>query len=529
MPAPAWPRPRRMSETGGAVRVLPDAEATARLAREVALFARAGDLIALSGDLGAGKTTFARAFIRALANNEATEVPSPTFTLVQTYDETRIRVLHCDLYRVSSPDGTEELGLEDALADSIVLVEWPENAGDTLPRSRLDISFSQHGHGRHAQMIATGADDWASRLHRMEEIRAFLDQAGHGNARRDHLQGDASTRRYERLSSPQGGMILMDAPARPDPGKPGAPSYSRIAHLAESVHPFAGLAQALRDAGAHAPAVLASDLDAGLLLLEDLGGGKVVSDGQPPEPIAERYLESVRLLAHLHGRTLPRAVSFGSAVKHEIPAFDMGVLRAEVSLVLDWFVPHARGTECDEADRAAFFAAWNEVITATDILTRSPTWVLRDYHSPNIVWCEPCEPPLGPYDRVGVIDFQDALWGPAAYDVVSMGQDARVDITQTLEQNIIATYLEARTSAGRFDEVAFLRDYAVMGAQRNTKILGIFARLNRRDGKAQYLAHMPRVSNYLQRCLAHPALAPIAAWYRERLPEALEVEPKKTA
>lgn len=205
MPAPAWPRPRRMSETGGAVRVLPDAEATARLAREVALFARAGDLIALSGDLGAGKTTFARAFIRALANNEATEVPSPTFTLVQTYDETRIRVLHCDLYRVSSPDGTEELGLEDALADSIVLVEWPENAGDTLPRSRLDISFSQHGHGRHAQMIATGADDWASRLHRMEEIRAFLDQAGHGNARRDHLQGDASTRRYERLSSPQGG------------------------------------------------------------------------------------------------------------------------------------------------------------------------------------------------------------------------------------------------------------------------------------------------------------------------------------
>ena len=110
-----------------------------------------------------------------------------------------------------------------------------------------------------------------------------------------------------------------------------------------------------------------------------------------------------------------------------------------------------------------------------------------------------------------------------------MGQDARVDITQTLEQNIIATYLEARTSAGRFDEVAFLRDYAVMGAQRNTKILGIFARLNRRDGKAQYLAHMPRVSNYLQRCLAHPALAPIAAWYRERLPEALEIEPKKTA
>ncbi|MEZ5878602.1 MAG: tRNA (adenosine(37)-N6)-threonylcarbamoyltransferase complex ATPase subunit type 1 TsaE [Tepidamorphaceae bacterium] len=515
-----------MAESGGALRVLPDAEATERLGRELALFARAGDLIALSGDLGAGKTTFARAFIRALAGDETTEVPSPTFTLVQTYDETRVRVLHCDLYRISSPEEIEELGLEEALADAIVLVEWPENAEDALPPARLDISFSQHGAGRHAQMTASGADDWAGRLARMEEIRTFLGHAGYGDASRGHLQGDASTRRYERLTNAKGPAILMDAPTRPDPGQPGAPSYSRIAHLAESVHPFAAMAQALRDAGAHAPEILAHDLDAGLLLLEDLGGGKVVSDSNPPAPIAERYLESVRLLAHLHAQALPRTVCFGSDVRHDIPAFDAGVFHAEASLLLDWFVPHVRGTACDATDRAAFIAAWDEVIAATGVLTRDPTWVLRDYHSPNIVWCDPGVPPPSPHDCVGVIDFQDALWGPAAYDVVSLGQDARVSVTQALERDIIAAYAEARASASSLDETAFLADYAVMGAQRNTKILGIFARLNRRDGKPHYLAHMPRVSDYLTRCLAHPALAPIAAWYRDRLPEALDIRPE---
>ena len=267
-------------------------------------------------------------------------------------------------------------------------------------------------------------------------------------------------------------------------------------------------------------------IEPGLLLLEDLGGGKVVSDSNPPAPIAERYLESVRLLAHLHAQALPRTVCFGSDVRHDIPAFDAGVFHAEASLLLDWFVPHVRGTACDATDRAAFIAAWDEVIAATGVLTRDPTWVLRDYHSPNIVWCDPGVPPPSPHDCVGVIDFQDALWGPAAYDVVSLGQDARVSVTQALEGNIIAAYAEARASASSLDETAFLADYAVMGAQRNTKILGIFARLNRRDGKPHYLAHMPRVSDYLTRCLAHPALAPIAAWYRDRLPEALDIRPE---
>lgn len=177
--------------------------------------------------------------------------------------------------------------------------------------------------------------------------------------------------------------------------------------------------------------------------------------------------------------------------------------------------------------RAAFQAAWRAVLEDAGTLQREPTWVLRDYHSPNIVWCDGAgaraQARVGPHDNVGVIDFQDALWGPAAYDVVSLGQDARVTVPHDLEREVREAYLAARRAASGFaGEEAFLADYALMGAQRNTKILGIFARLNKRDGKPQYLQHMPRVSDYLRRCLVHPALAPVRAWYEQALPQALD-------
>ena len=509
------------------VRTLPDAAATQALAREVSLFARAGDTIALGGDLGAGKTTFARAFIRALAGRDDVEVPSPTFTLVQTYDETRVRVVHCDLYRLADPRDLDELGIEEALADSIALVEWPQNAGGLLPGDILRLDLEQAGAGRVARLAANGA--WADRLDRIATVAGFLDRSGLTGCARLHLQGDASARRYERLDCGKNSLILMDAPARPDPGLTGAPSYSAIAHLAESVHPFAAMAQALRAAGVHAPAIRAHDLDAGLLVLDDLGAGKIVGDEIPPAPIAERYLDAARLLAHLHGQHLDQTVTFAGLVTHTIPPFNRDVFDAEAALLLEWFVPHLRGSACGEAARGDFRAAWNSVLAASGTLERAPTWVLRDYHSPNIIWCEPPSPAVGPHDRIGVIDFQDALWGPAAYDVASLGQDARVDVPESLERKILSAYLGERTVPGGFDEHTFRADYAVMGAQRNSKILGIFARLARRDGKAGYLRHIPRVRGYLVRCLAHPALGPVRAWYERHLPEAIGGKDAKDA
>jgi aminoglycoside/choline kinase family phosphotransferase len=143
------------------------------------------------------------------------------------------------------------------------------------------------------------------------------------------------------------------------------------------------------------------------------------------------------------------------------------------------------------------------------------TWVMRDFHSPNLIWLgERAE-----HARVGIIDFQDAVLGPAAYDLVSLLQDARIDVAEPLELALLTRYIKARrASDDSFDPAAFAELYAIMSAQRNTRLLGTFARLNRRDGKPQYLRHQPRIWTYLSRSLAHPALAPAREWYAANVP-----------
>jgi aminoglycoside/choline kinase family phosphotransferase len=165
-----------------------------------------------------------------------------------------------------------------------------------------------------------------------------------------------------------------------------------------------------------------------------------------------------------------------------------------------------------EPVRKEFIALWRQALEPA--IDAPATWVLRDYHSPNLLWL----PQREDVARIGLLDFQDALLGPAAYDVASLLQDARVDVPESLEVTLLSRYVRARLEDKRFDAAAFTRLYATLAAQRATKILGIFSRLDRRDGKPQYLRHMPRLLTYLWRSLAHPALAPLKAWYAANLP-----------
>ena len=153
--------------------------------------------------------------------------------------------------------------------------------------------------------------------------------------------------------------------------------------------------------------------------------------------------------------------------------------------------------------RESFAALWREALEPA--VDATPTWVLRDYHSPNLMWL----PDREDVARIGILDFQDMLLGPGAYDVASLLQDARVDVSEELELALLSRYARARLHDARFDPAVFAQLYATTAAQRATKILGIFARLNKRDGKPQYLRHVPRLLGYLQRSLAHPALAPL--------------------
>src|SRR5215472_12661949 len=176
--------------------VLPNEQATRRLARDIALALEPGDLVTLSGDLGAGKTTFARALIRTLADDPAIEVPSPTFTLLQSYELPRFPVVHGDLYRVSGPGELDELGFDDLPDGAVVLLEWPDRAAGLLPPDRLDIAFTLapqlSPEARNIRYVGYGA--FAPRAERIAQIRAFLEESGVGAAERQRMQGDASTR-----------------------------------------------------------------------------------------------------------------------------------------------------------------------------------------------------------------------------------------------------------------------------------------------------------------------------------------------
>ncbi len=484
---------------------------TRNLAMDLAMAVQADDIVTLEGDLGAGKSTLARALIRAIAEDDKLDVPSPTFALVQPYDLKRLPVVHADLYRVSSADEIAELGWDEVSEKALLLVEWPDRLGGALSGDRLEITLSlAPGSGPNARNAElTGHGTWAPRLARMAALRVFLDNAGWGGSIRRHLQGDASSRSYERLLDGQRRAVLMNAPRKPDgpPVRNGLP-YSRIAHLAEDMVPFVAMAEGLRDCGLSTPEIEAIDLDQGFLVIEDLGGDGIVKDGAP---IAERYLAAVDALALIHARPRPATLSTPKG-PYTLPAYDRDAMGIEVELLIDWYLP-MKEARIPASEKHVFLQRWGELFKEVETAPR--TWVLRDFHSPNLIWLAGREG----VEKVGLIDFQDAVMGPAAYDVASLAQDARVTVTEELELQLLTRYASARKAADpAFDMAAFARLYAIMGAQRATKILGIFARLDRRDGKPQYLAHLPRIWTYLQRCLAHPALTQVKRWVDDRVP-----------
>jgi tRNA threonylcarbamoyl adenosine modification protein YjeE len=494
--------------------LLPDEAATRRLMLDISALIEAGDLITLSGDLGAGKSTFARAFIRHAAGDETIEVPSPTFTLMQSYELPRYRLLHADLYRISHADELTELGFDELRDGAVTLLEWPDRAEAMLPQDRLDVALTlapdKGPTFRHVRVTGTGT--FAARAERMARMRGFLEANGFAGAMRRRIQGDASTRSYERLTRDGVNFILMNAPRRPDgpPVRDGKP-YSAIAHLAESVTPFIAMARGLTERGFSAPKIYAADREAGLIVLEDLGSELVVA-GEPPAPIAERYAAAVDVLAALHGMDLPDLLPVEAGLDYQLPGYDMQALLIEAELLLDWYLPKFNAT-ISNAARENFLTHWHNALTPA--LEAPQTWVLRDYHSPNLLWL----PQREGIARVGLLDFQDAVMGPAAYDVASLLQDARVDVPEAMEIALLARYSRARRAADpAFDAAHFAQAYATMAAQRASKILGIFARLEKRDHKPQYLRHMPRVWAYLRRALAHPALETMQSWYRVHVP-----------
>lgn len=483
---------------------LENQRATVQFAQDLALAISVGDCITLSGDLGVGKTTLARAIIRSVANDEYLEVPSPTFTLAQTY-EMRFTIGHFDLYRIGDPDEVFELGLDDILEQGVALIEWPEMADGALPNGLIEIKLTGLDDVRTLEI--SGPSTFMDRLKRSLTIRNFVNDEGLVDADRYFLLGDASTRTYERLQlAGSAQMILMNSPRQSDgPIIKDGKTYSEIAHLAEDVVPFVAIADLLKRYGLTSPNILRRSIDDGILIVEDLGAEKPIDDQNVP--ISERYIASTEMLAFLHSQPLPGELKIDGGYSHSLSHYDEDIMQMEIELLPDWYLPYKTGHPTESGVKNEFISIWRELFL--ELRKAETSLVLRDFHSPNIIW--------QPYNEgikcVGLIDFQDALIGPSAYDLASLAQDARVLVSDELEHKILKTYRSIRLQNDKnFDVKALDEAYAIIAAQRASKVIGIFVRLKERDGKAHYLQHIPRIETYIHRLCHYPVLKPLRDW-----------------
>jgi aminoglycoside/choline kinase family phosphotransferase len=308
-------------------------------------------------------------------------------------------------------------------------------------------------------------------------LEAFVARAGWGDAVVEPLPGDASFRRYFRLRRADGNAMLMHAP----------PPH-------EDPAPFLAVARWLTANGLRAPAILAEEAGEGWVLLEDFGDARV-----------RDYLDAAPHDARaIYEGAIDALVDLGRLPAGPWAAYDDAVYRREAALLTEWYAPAAGLT----VDAAGYDAAWEAALAPLVARQGAGVTVLRDYHAENIMLLG------GGLRTQGLLDFQDALVGHPAYDLVSLLQDARRDVAPELEAAMLDYYLAA-TGA---DRSTFLADYALLGAQRNAKIVGIFVRLCKRDGKPRYLGMIPRVWALLERDLAHPALAPVARWFEANIP-----------
>lgn len=303
----------------------------------------------------------------------------------------------------------------------------------------------------------------------------FLSSIGWDNAKIEALAGDASFRRYFRIKSGDKYAMLMDAP----------PPH-------EDPKPFINVAQYLTETGFRAPIIYGADLNDGLVLIEDFGDIRMreyLDDN--PDDEDEIYRQAIDII-----------IKLSDVNPANTDDYDQNIYLREVNLLPEWYLPAVH----INADAAQYEGLWAAVLEP--IYQAKKTTVLRDYHAENIM--------LLADGAMGIIDFQDALVGHQAYDLVSLLQDARRDVSEILEQKMLDYYI-AQTNVGQ----DFLRDYAILGAQRNAKIIGIFARLCFRDGKEKYLEYLPRMWKLLERDLQHPALLDLKIWFDDNIPSSV--------
>lgn len=443
-----------MSERASFSIFLPDESATTELGSELAPMLRPGDVILLKGSVGAGKSHLARAIIQERLGYPE-DVPSPTYTLVQTYSDGVCEIFHADLYRLSDSSELSEIGLEDAFKEAICLVEWAERLGeDDVPNGAVEITLETKDDGRHLTISAN-----AQRSEQIERVLTrthFLIDSGWAGSEKSMVAGDLSSRTYQRLLKERQSAILMDA------GNDKA-----------STQKFIDMSRWLIKNGYSAPVILAENAGNALIMLEDFGNEQL----SKRLDVDDHMSLCLAFLADVRSKPAPALPCPSNAELCEMTAL----------------ASHYPGADC-----AALKQLRHHLLSCLEKVTLDvePTVSLRDFHTDNIMWLDE-RPGL---QRLGLLDFQDAFLVHPVYDLVSLLTDARREVSQKTRHTGIADYA---TMTGD-DLKALQAAFAVFSVQRNLRILGIFARAALELGKPHHVPNIPRVYGYLAEALEHP-------------------------
>lgn len=447
---------------------LPDENATAELGVQLARVLEPGDTVLLNGSVGAGKSHLARAIIQARLGHPE-DVPSPTYTLVQTYHDTQTEIYHADLYRLSDTSELVELGLEEAFLRAICLVEWSERLGSDAPKDALVLDLVMEQTGRRAT-LSSGAQTWDKAIRAIERARFVID-AGWPGAMRNTIAGDLSSREYQRFQQDGRSCIFMDA-------------GDDIASVTNFLH----MSDWLSQNGYSAPQPFVEMPDKGFILLEDFGDQQL-SKRQDVDALMGPCLA---FLADIRTKAPPRLLCPSNVELVEMTA-------------LARHYPDA-----DQNALAVFRTRLLGYIEKVNSAAR-PTVSLRDFHADNIMWLADRKD----IQRLGLLDFQDAFLVHPVYDLVSLLTDARREVAKDVRQRLIEEY--ARATGDDLDRLQ--EAFAVFSVQRNLRILGIFARAATELGKPHHVPNLPRVYGYLAEALEHPIFEDAGAALLAGLPK----------
>lgn len=485
-----------------------DESATGRLAEQVGRYCSTGDMVRLVGDMGMGKSVFARGVLRGLGSTQEF-MPSPTFTLMQTYDDTRVPTIHVDCYRINDPSEMAAVDVTPWLEHGVVIVEWPEQGGDWFPFDKPDmfehsimevdnpgvltVEFAETETGQRRLTFYANAS-WLRRMaliepslmreHTLQGRQMFLAECGLRAHVPTPVGGDASFRSFWRLYTPEGARVVMDVPPP-----------------VEDLKAWVDVAGQLKTLGVRVPEVYAADVKKGYALIEDFGTESLVSKLQSQQDVLPWYQCAVDVLIHL-----------AHAGHHPLPSYTRADMWSEAARFLDWYLPQATGCAVHTADRKLWQSAWQPLF---DVIERMPlTTMLWDYNASNIMLLG--DEPNEPLKDVGLIDFQDARTGPCCYDLAMLLDDARCSVPEDMKKILIRRFVDGMDDS--VDLEAFHEGYRAASMLRLFKIIGGFSRLALRDGKTHYLDNLSRCWQMVDGYLEYPEFSEVKQFLTRNLP-----------